>query len=114
MNRRSLGLAHASKGAARLAKKPLPSRRDFLHCLTAGVCATAYLSGRTATAPPASGETAAGAVRTAKTAAAVGSLFPFIPNQAVKTDLSLSFLNPKVKNDKGLKGQGPGQALEPP
>ena len=105
-------MAHASKGAARLAKKPLPSRRDFLHCLTAGVCATAYLSGRTATAPPASGETAAGAVRTAKTASDVGSLFPFIQSQAVKTDFPLSFLNPKFKSDKGWKQQARGKLLD--
>src|SRR5204862_4523410 len=114
MNKRPLQFARVSKGAVHQAKKPRTSRRDFLHQLTAGVCATAYLSGRTATATAlvVSGETAAGAVRAAKTASDVGSLFPFIESQAVKSDFPLSFLNPKFKSYKSWKRQARGKLLE--
>ena len=114
MNKRPLQSARVSKGAVHQAKKPRTSRRDFLHRLTAGVCATAYLSGRTAaaTAQVASGETAAGAFRAAKTASDVGSLFPFIQSQAVKSDFPLSFLNPKFKSYKSWKRQARGKLLE--
>src|SRR5437588_46689 len=114
MNKSSLRSANASKGAAHLAKKPLPSRRDFLQRLTAGVCASAYLSRRTATAnaqPVISGREG-NAVRPAKTGSDVGSLFPFIQSQAVKSDFPLSFLNPKFKSYQGWKPKGRGKLLE--
>jgi len=41
MNKSSLRSDLASKWAAHQAKKPQTSRRDFLHRLTAGVCAAA-------------------------------------------------------------------------
>jgi len=114
MNKRSLRSAHASKRPAHQAKKALTSRRDFLHRLTAGVCAAAYLSDRTATgnAQPPSGGIAGTAVRFTKTESDVGSLFPFIQSQAVKSDFPLSFLNPKFKSYQGWKRKGRGKLLE--
>src|SRR5436189_38787 len=85
MNKRS---HQAPKRPAHPAKKPLTSRRDFLQRLTAGVCAAAYLSDRTVmgSAQPPTGGTQATAVRFTKTESDVGSLFPFIRSQAVKSD----------------------------
>ena len=114
MNKSSLRSDLASKWAAHQAKKPQTSRRDFLHRLTAGVCAAAYLSNRTVTgnAQPPSGGIAGTAVRFTKTESDVGSLFPFIQSQAVKSDFPLSFLNPKFKNYKAWKRQARGKLLE--
>ena len=114
MNKSSLRSAHSSNRSAHQAKKPLTSRRDFLHRLTTGVWAAAYLSDRTATgnAQPPTGRTAGTAVRFTKTESDVGSLFPFIQSQAVKSDFPLSFLNPKFKSDKAWKRQARGKLLE--
>jgi len=47
-----------------------------------------------------------------KTESDVGSLFPFIQSQAVKSDFSLSFLNPRFKSYKAWKRQARGKLLE--
>ncbi len=114
MNKSSLRSALASNRPANQTKKPLPSRRDFLHRLTAGVCAAAYVNDQSATAnaQPTTGGTAGNAVRFTKTGSDVGSLFPFIQSQAVKADFPLSFLNPKFKSDKAWKRQARGKLLE--
>ena len=93
---------------------PLSSRRDFLQRLAAGVCTTAYLSQQTAngTAQPATSGTGGDAVPSMKTESDVGSLFPFIQSQAVKSDFSLSFLNPKFKSYQAWKRQARGKLLE--
>jgi len=93
---------------------PLTSRRDFLQRLAAGVCATACLNSEAATilGQPATGGTAAGVAQFPKSESDVGSLFPFIQSQAVKSDFSLSFLNPKFKNYKTWKPKARGKLLE--
>ena len=90
VNNSSLSSAHTSKAVAYEAKMPLTSRRDFLQRLAASACATAYLSHQTAkaTAQPATSGTDGNPVRTMKTESDVGSLFPFIQSQAVKSDFS--------------------------
>src|SRR3989442_813174 len=114
VNNSSLSSAHTSKGVAYEAKMPLTSRRDFLQRLAAGVCSTAYLTHQTAraTAQPATSGTDGNLVRTMKTGSDVGSLFPFIQSQAVKSDFSLSFLNPRFKSYKAWKRQARGKLLE--
>lgn len=42
----------------------------------------------------------------------VGSLFPIIESEAVKSDFPLSFLNPQFKNVKSWKGKARGKLLE--
>jgi dienelactone hydrolase len=93
---------------------PLSSRRDFLQRLAAGVCTTAYLSQQTAkaTAQSAPSGTGGNAVGSMKTESDVGSLFPFIQSQAVKSDFSLSYLNPKFKSYQAWKRQARGKLLE--
>lgn len=93
---------------------PLTSRRDFLHRLAAGACTTVYLSheSATTTAQPATSGTGGTAVRSIKTESDVGSLFPFIQSQAVKSDFPLSFLNPKFKGYKAWKRTARGKLLE--
>ncbi len=114
VNNSSLSSAHTSKGVAYEAKMPLTSRRDFLQRLAAGVCSTAYLTHQTAkaTAQPATSGTDGNPVRTMKTESDVGSLFPFIQSQAVKSDFSLSFLNPRFKSYKTWKRQARGKLLD--
>src|SRR5437667_5644222 len=114
VNNSSLSSAHTSKAVAYEAKMPLTSRRDFLQCLAAGVCSTAYLTHQTAkaTAQPATSGTDGNLVRTMKTGSDVGSLFPFIQSQAVKSDFSLSFLNPRFKSYKAWKRQARGKLLD--
>ena len=114
VNNSSLSSAHTSKAVAYEAKMPLTSRRDFLQCLAASACATAYLTHQTAkaTAQPATSGTDGNPVRTMKTESDVGSLFPFIQSQAVKSDFSLSFLNPRFKSYKTWKRQARGKLLD--
>jgi dienelactone hydrolase len=90
------------------------SRRDFLQHLAARVCATAYLTQQTSGAIAATGDGTVGAaaVGTAKTESDVGSLFPFIQSQAVKSDFPLSYLNPKFKSYKAWKKQARGKLLD--
>src|SRR2546429_222017 len=99
MNKSSLRSAHASKWPAHQAKKPLTSRRDFLHRLTAGVCAAAYLSDRTATAnaQPTTGGTEGKAVGFGEKECDVGSLFSLILSQAGKLGFTVSFMYTKVQ-----------------
>ena len=93
---------------------PLTSRRDFLHRLTAAACTTACLNHESATtiAQPAAGGTGGNAVRSVKTESDVGSLFPFIQSQAVKSDFPLSFLNPRFKGYSAWKRKARGKLLE--
>src|SRR6266478_4893854 len=89
------------------------SRRDFLCRLAAGVCATAYLDQQMVkgTAEPISG-TEGKALPPLKTESDVGSLFPFIQSQAVKSDFALSFLSPRFRSYKAWKRQARGKLLE--
>src|SRR5213075_3155086 len=102
------------KSTAHQPKMPSTNRRDFLHCLTAAVCATVFLNDRTvaATAQPAPRRTQGKALRSAATESDIGSLFPFVQSQAVKSDFPLSFLNPKFKSCKAWKRQARGKLLE--
>jgi len=47
-----------------------------------------------------------------KTGSDVGSLFPFIQSRAVKSDFSLSFLNPRFKSYRAWKRRARGKLLE--
>jgi dienelactone hydrolase len=90
------------------------SRRDFLQRLAVGVCTTAYLTRpiSKATAQPALSGMKGTAARSMKTESDVGSLFPFIQSQAVKSDFSLSFLNPRFKRLEVWKPQARDKLLE--
>jgi len=114
VNNKASNRANISNVMADEAKISLSSRRDFLHCLAAGVCGTAYLTRETAkaTAQRATSGTERNPLRTAKTESDVGSLFPFIESQAVKSGYSLSFLNPRFKSYKAWKRQARGKLLE--
>jgi dienelactone hydrolase len=57
-------------------------------------------------------ETEAKAVGFIKTGSDVGSLFPFIESQAVKSDFPLSFLNAKFESYKAWKPNARGKLLE--
>ena len=87
------------------------SRRDFLQRLSATLCTSAYLADPLSqtTAQQTTGSTAASAV---KTESDVGSLFPFIYSQTVKSDFPLSFINPKFRSYKAWKRQGRHKLLE--
>jgi dienelactone hydrolase len=65
-----------------------------------------------ATVEPATGGTERKALPSSKTESDVGSLFPFIQSQAVKTDFALSFLNERFKSYKAWKRQARRKLLE--
>lgn len=95
--------------------KSRPNRRDFLHWITASVCSTALLENplstnvvAQSTAAPANASPAS----PPKTDSDVGSLFPFIQSQAVKSEFPLSFLNPQFKSVKAWKRKARGKLLE--
>jgi dienelactone hydrolase len=113
LNNRLFASIHASEEVASEAKMAV-TRRDFLQHLAACVCTAAYVTDQTvrATAQPATSGSDEIAPRTLKTESDVGSLFPFIESQAVKSDFSLSYLNPKFKNYKAWKRQARGKLLE--
>ena len=92
----------------------LSNRRDFLHWMTLGLCSAAVLEREAAaqTSPTASASSVAGGPSSLKTESDVGSLFPFIQSQAVKTCFPLSFLNQQFKNVKAWKRQARGKLLE--
>jgi dienelactone hydrolase len=96
------------------AANPQPTRRAFLQWMSAGLCSSAFLGERTAEA--AAQETAqrspGGSGAIVKTESDVGSLFPFIQSQAVKSDFPLSFLNPRFKKLKSWKQQARGKLLD--
>src|SRR5213075_2173995 len=81
-------------------KSGLATRRDFLQRLAASVCTTAYLAEHAteATAQLALKGTAASLPGSMKTESDIGSLFPFVQSQAVKSNFPLSFLSPKLKS----------------
>src|SRR6266478_2446804 len=114
VNNKSPSSAHTSKGVACGTKMPPTSRRDFLQRLAAGVCSTACLTNQTAkaTAQPATSGTERNPLPTMKTGSDVGSLFPFIQSRAVKSDFSLSFLNPRFKSYRAWKRRARGKLLE--
>src|SRR5216117_3952593 len=114
MKKKSLGSTGTPKGLTPQTVKPLASRRDFIRQLTAGVGATACLNHPTLTGAgqAATGGAQANPVRYSKTESDVGSLFPFIQSQAVKSDFPLSFLNPRFKSAKAWKRKARGKLLE--
>src|SRR5437867_8845149 len=94
--------------ARRDASVAAPSRRDFVRWLTAGLCLRFALdeealaeaaSGSQAPLAQAAGESAT----TARTESDVGSLWPFIQNQAVTGEFPLSWLRPEFKSFAGWK-----------
>ena len=94
-------------------KMRLPSRRDFLQRLAASVCTTAYLSEQASQASSKqTSESERKVVQSIRTESDVGSLFPFIESQAVKSDFSLSFLNPQFKTCKAWKRRARGKLLD--
>jgi dienelactone hydrolase len=104
------GSTSGSSGKA--VKVPLRSRRDFLGRLAVSACTTAYLTQTAnANAQPANANAHSFPPST-KTDSDVGSLFPFIDSQAVKSDFSLSFLNPKFTSYKVWKQQARGKLLD--
>jgi dienelactone hydrolase len=83
------------------------SRRDFL--LKSGVLSSSLLLSQNS---PAAETAKAPGLPTAPTHSDVGSLFPIIQSEAVKTDFPLSYLNPRFKNVKRWKKTARAKLLE--
>src|SRR2546426_11696921 len=115
MKKRRLNSTGTPKGDAHQTVKPQTSRRDFVHKITAGLWCTGLLSRGPAAAEvsqPVTNAARGNPVRFPKTESDVGSLFPFIQSQAVKSDFPLSFLNPRFKSAKAWKRKARGRLLE--
>ena len=84
------------------------NRRDFLHA-TAVAGVGSMLSGQFNSLAAEAGPVAA---LPKPTGSDVGSLFPFIQNQAVKGEIPLSFLNPRFRSVRSWKKTALGKLLE--
>jgi dienelactone hydrolase len=107
-------LESARKAAVQTLRIPGRTRRDFLQLLAVGACTTAGLRHSTVAALSQTAKTEGqpGAIPKIPTESDVGSLFPFIEKQAVKSNFPLSFLNPKFNRYKSWKQGARGKLLE--
>src|SRR5437870_937478 len=87
------------------------SRRSFL-AKTGAVTSSAFFAQIAASAAAAESAAQPAAAASVPTHAEVGSLFPFIESQAVKTDFPLSYLNPRFNSVKRWKQRARGKFLD--